>query len=185
MGGMSDDDQMMMDLGVRVEADEKRVRQQRAWAEWVAPQRIESQIAKFLTETLPIDQQEISAHPWWEPPLLYRICDQAYEVFPDTDTLISSEKHNAADQLVCFLGELFVRRAGAGWVNIPDNGPILYDQIGPSLHFGFTADLLNVVHLAVAVADHGLFNVVTGELSDYAQEWADAGKPPAPLTSTQ
>ncbi|MEU2014098.1 hypothetical protein [Nocardia sp. NPDC019302] len=177
---MGNDEQMMMDLGVEIEVDEDLLRQRREWAEWIAPQRMELQIQKFLTETLPDVHPELSLCPWWEPPLLYRICDQLPEVFPDTETLVATENQDAADQLIRFLGELFVRCAGAGWINIPGNGSVLYDRIGPSLHFGYTDIVVNPVYLAVTVADDGLFAVVTGELAEHVREWTAAGKPPAP-----
>lgn len=180
---MSDDEQMMMDR-VEIEIDEKVVQQRQEWAEWIAPQRMEAQLQKFLTETLPDVRPDLSLCPWWEPPLLYQICDQLHEVFPDTETLVATENHDAADQLIRFIGELFVRRAGAGWVDIPENGSVLYDQIGPSLNFAYTDIILNPVYLAVTVADDGLFAVVTGELADHIEDWTAAGNPPAPRTVT-
>ncbi|WP_433522271.1 hypothetical protein ACQPZ2_34650 [Nocardia pseudovaccinii] len=116
-------------IGFEIEFDEKT----QAWLDWVAPERIESQVQAFLTRTIP---DMTSDSPWWKPPMSTRIMEAAKELFGDRAGFFAIENRDSADQFILFLGECYVRRAGYGWMNIPEWGPPLYDDFGPSVRLG-------------------------------------------------
>ncbi|MEU0504392.1 hypothetical protein [Nocardia sp. NPDC005998] len=122
---MGSDDQ----IGFDIEFDEKT----QAWLDWVAPERMESRVQEFLTRTVP---DMASDSTWWKPPMSTRIMEAAKELFVDRVGFFAAENRKSADQFIRFLGECYVRRAGYGWMNIPEWGPPLYDDFGPSVRLG-------------------------------------------------
>lgn len=135
---MSDAEQM----GFDIEFDEKT----QAFLDWVAPERMESQIRAFLAATvLGIAEYD---DPWWKSPLTTRILEAAREFFGDRDGFLSPDKRDAADQFVRFYGECFVRRAGMVWGNYPKySGAPLYTDFSPAVHDGNGAEVCSMVSM--------------------------------------
>lgn len=140
------------------------------WPEWLdfcEPDRIDSQVQTFLTDTIP----DVPDGVWWDTPVLEHIETAVADLFPDVEALTAPGRAEIADQFVCFLGELFVHRAGGLWINVAGDGDPLYDLIGPSIAFEHTLAIENVVDLALSAVEDG-FSVVTMVLGDYAREYA-------------
>ncbi|MEV6340276.1 hypothetical protein AB0M12_36810 [Nocardia vinacea] len=129
-------------IGFDIEFDEKT----QAWLDWVAPERIESQVNTFVAETLGLTEIGDGPHSWWNAPLRGRVEKAVRDVFPDLDALTSPENQNIADQFVCFLGDIFIRRTGMVWVNDPERGSLLYSDFGPCVVFD--GDPVSVVSMA-------------------------------------
>ncbi|WP_218024955.1 hypothetical protein, partial [Nocardia pseudovaccinii] len=101
--------------------------------DWVAPEQMESQVRKFLTDTIP-GIAEYSTDAWWKKPLLTSILEATKELFGDLDGFTAPENHDPADQFVRFLGECYVRRhPDTTWTNRPEWGDPLYVDIGPAV----------------------------------------------------
>ncbi|WP_280494645.1 hypothetical protein [Nocardia asiatica] len=118
-------------IGFDIEFDDKT----QAFLDWVAPERMESQIRKFLSDTVPgiADYSDT----WWTQPLTARILEAAKEVFGDREGFRSPENRDAADQFIRFYGECFVRRAGMEWTNRPEwSGAPFYTDFSPAVHDG-------------------------------------------------
>lgn len=116
-------------IGFDIEFDDKT----QAWLDWVAPDRMESGVRAFLANVAPDISDDA---PWWKPPLSTQIMEPAKELFGDRAGFIAPENHESADRFIRFLGECYVRRAGYGWMNIPEWGPPLYEDFGPSVRLG-------------------------------------------------
>ncbi|BDT96354.1 hypothetical protein IFM12275_63300 [Nocardia sputorum] len=143
---MGNDEQIIMDLGVPVE--------QAKWGIWVAPDRHAAQVRKFLDRAgLPALPQE----PWdFESDEADQISDKIAELFPDVKAVTLPENADNVDQLVCFIGEWFIRYLDARWLDLADMPPgyndcedfSIYDDIKPGIAFKFqgwktcTAELL-------------------------------------------
>ncbi|WP_159920949.1 MULTISPECIES: hypothetical protein [Nocardia] len=169
---MENDEQMTMDLGVEIHVDEKLVQQRQAWTAWIAPERMKSQIRKFLTETLPDVHPERSPCPWWERPLLSRIEEAADTVFLDKLAILSPENFDTVDQYARFLGDYFVRQAGAQWFDAPASSAPIYEAIGPSLRFDYTDDVFSVLYLVQWAIEEGCSDV-TMEAHSMGLDWTD------------
>ncbi len=142
---MSDGEQ----IGFDIEFDDKT----QAWIDWVMPERIESQVRAFTIETLGLANIGDGPYAWWNAPLRRTLEESARDVFPDLDALTAPENHDKADQFVCFLGDIFVRRAGMVWVNDPERGSLLYSGIGPCVVFdGDPASIVSMARMAESVA---------------------------------
>ncbi|MFF0492585.1 hypothetical protein ACFYTQ_26445 [Nocardia sp. NPDC004068] len=125
---MSDDQ-----IGFDIEFDEKT----QAWLDWVAPERMESQIRKLLAETVPGIADYSDA--WWKPPVLTHVLEAAAEVFGDAAGFASAENRDRADQLVRFLGECCIRQhPGMTWTNNHKPLTPLYSDFGPAVHYAET-----------------------------------------------
>ncbi|GAB2700844.1 hypothetical protein GCM10027089_23770 [Nocardia thraciensis] len=117
-------------MGFEIEFDDKT----QAFLDWVAPDRMESQIRTFLSETLE-GVADYDADNWWSPPVSTRIMDAAKLRFGSRDEFLSSEHRDAADQFIRFLGECYVRRAGMEWTNQPDWAGSLFPDFGPAVRY--------------------------------------------------
>ncbi|WP_328406751.1 hypothetical protein [Nocardia sp. NBC_00403] len=127
-----DDEQMTMDLGVPVE--------QTAWGKWIDPDRRKAQVQKFM------DHAGISrfpSEPWPEGSVEVKRLDSiVVELFPDMTTAMAPENADMADAFICFLGECFIRFAGAHWEDYEWFGRdhSFYDHVNPLLEYGFDAE---------------------------------------------
>ncbi|MEV4126946.1 hypothetical protein [Nocardia sp. NPDC049707] len=92
-------------IGFDIEFDDKT----QGFLDWVAPERMESEVSKFLTDTIP-GIADYSTDTWWKPPVLTRILEATKELFGDWDGFIAPENRERADQLVRFVGECCIRR---------------------------------------------------------------------------
>ncbi|MGK8508092.1 hypothetical protein ACRS5S_08530 [Nocardia asiatica] len=134
-----DDDQMGFDIEFDAATE--------AYLDWVAPERMESAIRKFLSDTVP----GVAAYTdqWWKPPLTLQILEAAKNRFHDRAEFMSPENREAADGFIRFLGEACVRRhAGMTWTNSPDSGAPLYSDFGPAVHFSESGLGCELVSLA-------------------------------------
>jgi hypothetical protein len=129
---MSDDDQAMLDLGVDIEVEKAK----KAWVAWIDPKVMEAKIREFVTNTLPnVDVANTPFDEWWVPPHVHDIGDAIDDKFLDSQEMITAENAEVIDQLVRFVGELFVRHAGGRWVNQDAPGTPVYELIGPAISF--------------------------------------------------
>ncbi|WP_067478117.1 hypothetical protein [Nocardia amamiensis] len=118
-------------IGFDIEFDDKT----QSFLDWVAPERMESEVRAFLTETIPGIADYTDA--WWMSPLTMRILEATEEFFGDRDGFLAPENRDAADQFIRFYGECFVRRAGMSWTNRPEwSGAPLYNDFSPAVHDG-------------------------------------------------
>lgn len=142
---MSDAEQ----IGFDIDFDDKT----QAWLDWVAPGRIQAQVRKFLGDTLTLPELPDGPLDWWAEPLRSRIEEAARVVFPDLEALTAPENHEKADQFVCFLGDMFIRRTGMEWANTPEWGTLLYSDIGPCVRFaGDPVSAVSMVRMAQSAA---------------------------------
>lgn len=159
---MSDAEQ----IGFDIDFDEKT----QTWLDWTAPARIQAQVRTFLEETLSLPDLPAEPLDWWAAPLRSRIEEAARAVFPDPDALTAPENRDIADQFVCFLGDMFIRRTGMEWTNIPEWGAPLYSDIGPCVRFaGDPVSAVSMVRMAQSAASGEAgerFGFVWGTLDD-------------------
>ena len=116
-------------IGFALDFDDKT----RAWLDWVAPEHMDTRIRAFLAVTVP----ELPADAeWWQQPHSTQIMKAAIPLFGDWAGFTAAENHDLADGYIRFQGECYVRRAGYGWMNVPEWGPPLYTDIGPTVRLG-------------------------------------------------
>ncbi|WP_406273690.1 hypothetical protein OH799_35315 [Nocardia sp. NBC_00881] len=129
-------------IGFDIEFDDKT----QAFLDWVAPERMESRIRKFLSSTVPGIAGYSDA--WWTSPLTMRILEAVKELFGDRKGFLSPENRDAADQFVRFYGECFVRRAGMEWTNrLEWSGSPLYTDFSPAVHDGNGQEVRSMVSM--------------------------------------
>ncbi|MBO0879024.1 MAG: hypothetical protein J2P17_01295 [Mycobacterium sp.] len=141
-----------------------------AWMDWAAPDRLERQIDRLFTQTLP----SLPREPWWTARGLVRAGGDVVEPmpdcgrydkemlwwveeavdywFPDEDAVSDPKLHDIADQFVAYFGEVLRARVGGQWHNECEQGDPLY-EFGPAIAFDFTLDRENVVDLLIDLAD--------------------------------
>jgi hypothetical protein len=164
---VGNDEQMTMDLGVPVEQTE--------WGKWVDPHRRAAQVRKFLDHA---GLRDIPSEPWREgDPELARLDAVLAELFPDMATAMAPENADMADAFICFLGELFVRFAGAHWEDYQWFGrDSFYDHVNPMLEYGFDTDgdtaygLMKLMIDDYDPADGGMFSSMAEMLRAFADE---------------
>ena len=164
---MSNEEQMIMDLGVPVERTE--------WGKWVNPGRREAQLRKFMNYA---GISRIPSEPWPEDSAeVRRLNPIVAELFPDMETAMAPENAEIADAFICFVGECFIRFAGAKWVDFEwfgrDNS--FYDHVNPALRCDthdedeFTAWGLMDDMVDYNREDHeGMFSYIAAALREYA-----------------
>ncbi|WP_054811218.1 hypothetical protein [Nocardia arizonensis] len=116
-----------LDLGFAVEQTE--------WGKWVDPERRAAQVWKFMKHA---GLQEIPAEPWaLDAPEVKRLNPIVAELFPDMATAMAPENADMADAFICFMGECFVKYAGAEWIDEEYFGReySFYDHVNPALLF--------------------------------------------------
>ncbi|CAM4518768.1 hypothetical protein NONI108955_41110 [Nocardia ninae] len=119
------DDQM----GFDIEFDDTT----QAFLDWVAPERMESEVQAFLAKVVPDIEADAQ---WWKPPLSTEIMEASARLFGDWDGFLAADNRELADRYIRFQGECYLRRASYGWMNVPEWGPPLYTDFGPSVRFG-------------------------------------------------
>ncbi|MFI6958691.1 hypothetical protein ACIBJI_35150 [Nocardia sp. NPDC050408] len=132
---MGNDDQLGLDLVVDVKPN--------AWVTWVEPQRRTAQVRKLLNRA---ELPALPSEPWdFESDEAIQINDVIAELFPDITAATLSENADLVDQLVCFLGEWFIRYLDAQWCDLTDmpsgynycKDMSIYDDIKPGIAFKF------------------------------------------------
>ncbi|NKY25614.1 hypothetical protein [Nocardia gamkensis] len=124
---MGNDEQLTMDLGVPVE--------QTAWGKWVDPDRRAAQVRKFMDYA---GIREIPSEPWAEDSAeVERLDSIIADLFPDLATAMRPEKADMTDAFICFIGECFIKYAGAEWIEYKWFGRdhSFYDHVNPALLF--------------------------------------------------
>uniref|UniRef100_UPI003F49968B hypothetical protein n=1 Tax=Nocardia suismassiliense TaxID=2077092 RepID=UPI003F49968B len=124
-------------MGFDIEFDDKT----KAFLDWVAPERMESEVRAFLAEVTP-DIGEDSQ--WWKPPLSTQVLEAAKVSFDGSAGLLAPENHDLADGFIRFLGECYVRRGGMAWTNRPEWGPPLYTDFGPAVQGDDTRSMVSI-----------------------------------------
>ncbi|MGK8504164.1 hypothetical protein [Nocardia asiatica] len=133
-----DEDQMGFDIEFDAATE--------AYLDWVAPERMESQIQNFLSDTVP-GIADFSDN-WWTSPLTMRVLEAAKQLFGDRTGFLAPENREAADQFIRFYGECFVRRAGMAWTNRPEwNSAPLYTDFSPAVHDGNGEEVRSLVSM--------------------------------------
>ncbi|MGY1867577.1 MULTISPECIES: hypothetical protein [Nocardia] len=167
-----DNEQMAMDLGVPVEQTE--------WGKWVAPDRRAAQVRKFLDHA---GLRDIPSEPWPEgAPELSHLDAVVAALFPDMATAMAPENADMADAFICFLGELFIRFAGAHWEDYKWFGRenSFYDHVNPLLEYGFDADgdtaygLMTLMIDDYDPAEGGMFSSMAEMLREFADEYSSS-----------
>ncbi|QIS06742.1 hypothetical protein F5X71_34520 [Nocardia brasiliensis] len=167
---MGTGDQLGMDLGVPLEQSE--------WGKWVDPDRRAAQVRKFLRRA---EIGDLPSAPWPEDaPELRQLDVTVAELFPDMATAMKPENADIADAFICFLGECFIRFAGAHWEDYQWFGrdKSFYDHVNPMLEYGFDADgdtaygLMRLMIDDHDPADGGMFSAIAEMLREFAEEYA-------------
>ncbi|MBF6355263.1 hypothetical protein IU449_12035 [Nocardia higoensis] len=165
---MSNDDQLIMDLGVPVERTE--------WGKWVDPDRREAQVRKFLEHA---GISEIPSEPWPEDSAeVRRLNPIVADLFPDMATAMAPENADMADAFICFIGECFIRFAGATWIEYEWFGRehSFYDHVNPALRFDTAdEDEITAWYLMDSMIGYaperyeGMFSEISATVRDYAR----------------
>ncbi|WP_280275969.1 hypothetical protein [Nocardia wallacei] len=143
-------------MGFDIEFDDAT----QAFLGWVAPDRMESQIRKFLAETVPGVADY--AESWWNAPLTVPILEASKEYFGDSHGLRADENRDAADQFIRFYGECFIRRVGMTWTNRPQwTSAPLYTDFSPAVQHGDGEEVMNVLSMTDYLFRHD------AEMADY------------------
>ncbi|WP_040712126.1 hypothetical protein [Nocardia takedensis] len=107
--------------------------EQSAWGRWVDPRRRAARAREFMNAA---GLAEIPDQPWppdW--PETPRLDAYLAGLFPDLATAMAPQNCRFADAFICFMGECFIRYAGARWVEYPwfGRGRSFYDEVNPAL----------------------------------------------------
>ncbi len=173
---MESNDQLGLDFDV----------EQTAWGRWVDPDRRAAQVRKFLDHA---GLEDIPPEPWPEgAPDVKRLDSLLAELFPDMSTAMASENADIVDAFICFLGECFIRFAGARWIEYDWFGReySFYDEVNPALLFDtadedeMTAWYLMDSMIGYDPEDHdGMFSKMAAAIREYAgyrdEEQRDGG----------
>ncbi|WP_054816758.1 hypothetical protein [Nocardia arizonensis] len=120
---MGNDEQLNLDFHV----------EQTAWGKWVDPERRAAQARKFMEYA---GLQQLPAQPWPEgSPEVKRIDPLVAALFPDMATAMAPENADKVDAFICFMGECFIKYAGAKWFDEEWFGRefTFYDKVTPAL----------------------------------------------------
>ncbi|WP_280304771.1 hypothetical protein [Nocardia abscessus] len=114
-------------IGFDIEFDDKT----QAFLDWVAPERMESQVRAFLDTAVPNMDDD---SPWWKPPLSTQVMEASKELFGDWPGFIASENRELTDGFIRFLGECYIRRhSDITWSNSAKAGTPLYADFSPAV----------------------------------------------------
>ncbi|MBF6333458.1 hypothetical protein [Nocardia transvalensis] len=152
----------------RQESDQRRPE----FMEWLEPERMDSQLRKFLTETVP----DMPENPFTVEGL-NRAEAVALELMPGEDAPFPDD--DITDQFVRFLGETFRRNFGGEWMNIPN-----WDRdetLGPVVHqeFAFTyRDPRQMLVVAISQRTGNEWSTMFEFATEDYTQWTAAGRPP-------
>ncbi|MFF0491019.1 hypothetical protein ACFYTQ_18520 [Nocardia sp. NPDC004068] len=119
------------------------------WLAWVAPELMETQLRKFLTDTVP----DMPDDPWTAEGLAQAEC-VALELFPTMQATRSPENRDVADQFHRFIGEVFRRNFEGSWYNVPsfDDSQGTHG-FGPVIKLPFAEFYFTVIQQLTTVID--------------------------------
>ncbi|MCP2275213.1 hypothetical protein [Nocardia amikacinitolerans] len=154
-----------LDLGFEVE--------QTAWGKWVDPERRKAQARKFMDYA---GIRRIPSEPWPEDsPEVKRLDPIVAELFPDMGTAMAPENADMADAFICFIGECFIKFAGAEWTDFEwfDRDHSFYDDVNPALRcdtpdedeitaWGLMRDMIDFGR------DGGMYSEMAASIREYA-----------------
>ncbi|WP_405176962.1 hypothetical protein OG225_21125 [Nocardia sp. NBC_01377] len=156
-----------LDLGFEVE--------QTAWGKWVDTDRRTAQVRRFMEH---VGLQQLPVQPWPEDsPEVKRLDPVVADLFPDMATAMAPENADIADAFICFMGECFIRYAGAEWIEFEWFGRehSFYDQVNPALRFDTDdEDEDTVWGLMARLVDYdpethnGMFSKLAAYIREYA-----------------
>ena len=148
--------------------------EQTAWGKWVDPRRRAARAREFMNAA---GLEEIPGQPWPQDwPETARLDAFLAGLFPDLDTAMAPVSAEIADAFICFMGECFIKYAGAQWVDYDwfDREKSFYDHVNPALLFdthdededtawGFMDDMIDF-----HPGDHdGMFSYLAAALHEY------------------
>ncbi|MFI6368097.1 hypothetical protein ACIBG0_35780 [Nocardia sp. NPDC050630] len=120
---MGNDEQLGLDFEV----------EQTEWGKWVDADRRKAQAQKFMDYA---GIRQIPSVPWPEDSAeVERLNPIVEKLFPDLATAMAPENADMADAFICFIGECFIRFAGAEWIEYewPGREYTFYDHVNPAL----------------------------------------------------
>ncbi|MEU2176342.1 hypothetical protein ABZ552_19125 [Nocardia sp. NPDC019219] len=166
---MGNDEQLTMDLGVPVEQTE--------WGKWVDPERRKAQAQKFMDYA---GIREIPSEPWPEDSAeVKRLNPIVADLFPDMATAMAPENADMADAFICFIGECYIKFAGARWIEweSSDDECTFYDSLNPALECDtYDEDEISAWALMNDMINHssdaydGMFSYAAAALREYAAD---------------
>ncbi|MBF6354033.1 hypothetical protein IU449_05615 [Nocardia higoensis] len=146
-----------------------------AWGTWVDPDRRAAQVRKFLDYA---GLGGIPAGPWPEGSSEVKRLDAALaEWLPDMDAAMKPENHDLVDAFVCFMGECFIRFAGARWVDWHswDDENSFYDHVNPAVECDTSDEdelgmwvLVKDMQKYDPEVDDGMFSYFASALREYS-----------------
>lgn len=156
------------------------------WVVWSSPERIQRAVDTLFAETLPAvpadwKTQTGSAYPIGPMPqgldrysdeLTLHWLDDAFDyLFPQEDVIYEPEARDRVDQMICYIGEYFIRHCGGRWINDPEMRVL--HSFGPTIRYDWTFKEDYPMNLLLDAADKNRFVVVTAawysRRVDYAQ----------------
>ncbi|WP_067682742.1 hypothetical protein [Nocardia miyunensis] len=157
-------------------AELERDQEDPKWLDWVNPERMESQLAKFLTETIP----DMPDDPW-SAEGLDRAEREILNRFATMDDAESSENRDLADQFTRYIGEVFCRKFEGRWHNVRGTGGARYPEFGPAVDREWSEMYLDVANLVTATVHRHWGDYLSTIFNNNArghQDWVDSGRPP-------
>ncbi|WP_067795553.1 hypothetical protein [Nocardia beijingensis] len=165
--GVGNDEQLTIDLGVPVEQTE--------WGKWVDPDRRKAQAQKFMDHA---GISRIPSEPWPEDSAEVKRLDPIVaELFPDMATAMAPENADMVDAFICFVGECFIRFAGARWFDCEWFGReySFYPRVNPAVECDtYDEDEIVMWRLVDSMIgynpeDHdGMFSYIAAAVREYA-----------------
>jgi len=122
------------------------------WVAWKQPDRIDAQIDVLFRAvmTLPVEADPMPASGRHSDAMLEWMNPFFGWYFPEYSDLADPANADVLDQFVCWIGQAFVRRAGAVWVSEPEGAPQFYSNaFSPAVAFPYAPELVpeNIVGL--------------------------------------
>lgn len=168
--GVGNDEQLGLDFEV----------EQTEWGKWVDPDRRAGQVRKFLDYA---GLQRIPSKPWPEGSAeVKRLNSIVAGLFPDMATAMAPENADMADAFICFIGECFIKLAGAKWVEFEWFGRenSFYDHVNPALLMDtYDEDVDTAWGLMDSMIDYhpevydGMFSQIAKAIREYAADHAE------------
>ncbi|WP_431958274.1 hypothetical protein [Nocardia lijiangensis] len=157
-----------LDLGFEVE--------QTAWGKWADPDRRKAQARKFMDYA---GIRQIPSELWPEDsPEVKRLDPIVAELFPDMETAMTPENADTVDAFICFVGELFIKFAGAEWIEFTWLGRehTFFDHVNPALRYDTLDEdedtawalIKDMINYHPEVYD-GMFSCMAATLREYTE----------------
>lgn len=148
------------------------------WLEWVAPERMDAEIAQLLAEV-----PDMPADPWTREALLH-IGDFAIRRFGTVNEVLNEQDNwPLADRIARYFGENLHRNFESQWENVPENYASIarYQDFGPAVINEWTDVYLEVgILLTAIILDRSTrrLEIIWRWRAHHYPEWVAAGRPP-------